>query len=195
MLDLSGRGPSSLVYAGLASLVVKLGLHRVHPNVYTLLGLILALASPLSAYMGYIAPALLLIALSSLMDVLDGLIARVSGLQSRWGAFLDSLSDRVSDAAYILTLALTGLDWRLCYILLASSYLVSYTRARGEGLGAQLKGVGLIERQERVIAILLIAVVAQADTRLATLALATLIILTTITVVQRVHSVYVQITR
>jgi len=193
MCGLSGGGLVDLVYSGLAGLVVKLGLHRVHPNVYTILGLLLALLAPPSAYMGYFALALILIVLSSLMDVMDGLVARVSGLQSKWGAFLDSLSDRVSDASYILTLALIGLDWRLCYVLLVLSYLVSYSRARGEGLGVQLKGVGLIERQERVVAVLLIALIAWVDVWAATIALAILTVLTAITVAQRVFSVYAQL--
>jgi archaetidylinositol phosphate synthase len=193
MCGLSSGGLVDLVYSGLAGFVVRLGLHRVHPNVYTILGLLLALLAPLSAYMGYFALTLLLIVLSSLMDVLDGLVARVSGLQSRWGAFLDSLSDRVSDASYILTLALMGLDWRLCYVLLVLSYLVSYSRARGEGLGVQLKGVGLVERQERVVAVLLIAVVARVDVWVATVALSILTVLTAITVAQRVFSVYTQL--
>jgi archaetidylinositol phosphate synthase len=117
----------------------------------------------------------------------------VSGLQSRWGAFLDSLSDRVSDASYLLTLALMGLDWRLCYALIVLSYLVSYSRARGEGLGVQLKGVGLVERQERVVAVLLIAVIAWVDVWVATVALSILTVLTAITVAQRVFSVYTQL--
>mgnify|MGYP000142963128 FL=1 len=190
---MSSGGLAGAIYSRLASLAVKLRLHRVHPNVYTLLGLLLALASPLSAHLGYVIPALLLIALSSLMDALDGLVARVSGLQSMFGAFLDSLSDRISDASYILTLALIGLDWRLCYILLATSYLVSYARARGEGLGVKLKGVGAIERQERVVAVLLIAIIAQASLQIATIALGILTILTIVTVAQRVRSVYAQL--
>ncbi|MEM4917087.1 MAG: CDP-alcohol phosphatidyltransferase family protein [Acidilobaceae archaeon] len=168
--------------------VVGLLLSRfgVHPNYFTVAGLLLALFAPVAAYFGFGLVAIVLMSLSALFDVLDGLVARVSGLVSRVGAFLDSFSDRVSDASYILVLGLLGVDFRLCYMLLALSFLVSYARARGEGLGLVLKGVGLVERQERVLALIVISIVALYNLWLATIMVVGLVILTFITVAQRV---------
>lgn len=176
-------------------LVDRLGLKRVHPNYYTIAGLILALVTPILAYIGYSLQAIVAMMVSSLMDALDGYIARITGLQSKFGAFLDSLSDRISDASYILALNYMGANELLCYTLLVASYLISYARARGEGLGVQLKGVGLIERQERVIALIVIAIVLQFNVNLANVILGLLVLLSLVTVAQRVYTTYNTLTR
>jgi len=183
---------SRLAVGALGRLVEFLGLYRLHPNWYTVAGLLLALLAPLSAYLGYWGPTLALMAISAFMDALDGVVARVSGRQSRFGAFLDSMSDRVSDASYILALTLMGASGLLCYTLLVASYLVSYARARGEGLGVQLKGVGLVERQERVLAILLAGALLAVDATATNILLGLLLALSLVTVAQRVYAVYKQ---
>ena len=94
----------------------------------------------------------------SLLDILDGALARRSGKQSPFGAFLDSTTDRVSEAAVLGAIALVfarhGDTVALAFTIaaIAASFLVSYTRARAEALG--LRGdVGLGSRAERVVVI------------------------------------------
>jgi CDP-diacylglycerol---glycerol-3-phosphate 3-phosphatidyltransferase len=87
-------------------------------------------------------------------------MARLSGHQSSWGAFLDSVLDRVGDAAIFIGLALwfagAGNSLRLtalCLACLALGAVVSYAKARAEGLG-YTADVGIAERAERLIAVL-----------------------------------------
>lgn len=93
-------------------------------------------------------------------DLLDGAVARVSGKSGTFGAFFDSVLDRLSEAALLLgflLLYLTQADtWGviLSYLVLVGSLMVSYLRARAEGLG--IKGeVGIFTRPERVVVLAL----------------------------------------
>jgi CDP-diacylglycerol--glycerol-3-phosphate 3-phosphatidyltransferase len=95
-----------------------------------------------------------LLALGGISDILDGRVARARGLVSRRGAFLDSTLDRFAETATFVGLAwlLAGSPWRTAVVAaaLGGSLLVSYTRARGEALGAPFVG-GLMQRPERVL--------------------------------------------
>jgi CDP-diacylglycerol--glycerol-3-phosphate 3-phosphatidyltransferase len=100
--------------------------------------------------------------------MLDGAVARVSGLASRYGAFLDSTIDRAAEMLLFggLLVYFTRQDGSSLYPLLTfcaagSSFLVSYTRARAEGLGIPCS-VGWMERPERLV-LLMIAVVFGAE--------------------------------
>ncbi len=93
-------------------------------------------------------------------DNVDGIMARLSGRTSRWGAFLDSVLDRVADAAIFGGLAMwfagRGDNLRMVALLLvclAMGAVVSYTRARAEGLGYTASG-GIAERADRLLVIL-----------------------------------------
>ncbi|WP_298331547.1 phosphatidylinositol phosphate synthase [Haloactinopolyspora sp.] len=95
-------------------------------------------------------------------DNVDGIMARLSGRQSNWGAFLDSVLDRVADAAIFGALAMwfagPGDNLRLTAVLmvcLALGAVVSYARARAEGLGYTASG-GIAERADRLLAILVV---------------------------------------
>jgi CDP-diacylglycerol--glycerol-3-phosphate 3-phosphatidyltransferase len=97
-----------------------------------------------------------------MFDMLDGLLARVKGSSGPWGAFLDSTLDRVGDAAVFSGLAIylaRGHQWGLAgvalYCLVAGN-LVSYARARAEGLGVKAD-VGVAERSERLLVALVAA--------------------------------------
>ena len=92
----------------------------------------------------------------SLLDILDGALARVGGKTTPFGAFIDSTTDRVGEGAMLAAIALVfarhGRDWAVVLAVAAvvGSFLVSYTRARAEALG--LRGdVGLGSRAERVV--------------------------------------------
>lgn len=93
-------------------------------------------------------------------DNLDGVMARLSGRESKWGAFLDSVLDRIGDAAIFAGLALwfagRGDNLRMTALLIACvalGGLISYARARAESLGFSGRG-GIVERAERLIVIL-----------------------------------------
>lgn len=160
------------------------------PNAITLLSLVFSAATLLASYLSLplLFTAFVLL-LSALLDALDGYVARKKGRTTKFGAFLDSTIDRVSDALHTYALYLCGvLEPYLAYAMLASEYLVSYTRARAESLGANFSGVGLMERGERVLA--KTAVIAlQSANPYASRALAyVLILLTAVTAVQRVRA-------
>src|SRR2546423_11155400 len=99
-----------------------------------------------------------LFVVGSLLDILDGALARTSGKGTPFGAFLDSTTDRVSEGVMLGAIALVfsrhGNEVALAFAFaaVAGSFLVSYTRARAEALG--LKGdVGIGSRAERVVVI------------------------------------------
>ena len=130
------------------------------------------------------AGALYLIA--GTLDMLDGMLARLTGTPTRFGAFLDSTVDRVSEgvvfAAIGYRFALEGAAINSAVVVLAllGSFLVSYTRSKAEALGAECK-VGIATRAERVV-LLSIGLVAGLLTQVIYL----IAFLTAITVVQRV---------
>ena len=101
----------------------------------------------------------LLFVASGLVDSLDGLVARHQGRVSACGAFLDSTLDRLAEAVVFgaigITFAQDGMDWALaaCFAALAGSFIVSYARARAEGLGIPGTSGGLMGRPERLVII------------------------------------------
>ncbi|MCS7106667.1 MAG: CDP-alcohol phosphatidyltransferase family protein [Acidilobaceae archaeon] len=166
----------------------RIGELGVHPNQLTLLGLGLSLLVPLLAYFGYGIAAVLLMVLSALFDALDGLVARASGKESKFGAVLDSVSDRISDASYVLTVALLGVDILLCYVLLALSFVISYQAALAEGMGLRMKGIGILERKHRVPALVAVAALALWEVMWATAGVILMIALSLVTIAQRMSA-------
>jgi len=140
----------------LARLLDRLG---ISPNAITVSGVLLSVCAGISLALGYWKVGTALIVVSGLMDGLDGLLARYSKKVTPFGAFLDSVLDRWSDSALFIGV----LAWYvragmptpaiLSSVALATSLLVSYTRARAEGIGAQCKR-GLFTRLERLIAVI-----------------------------------------
>jgi CDP-diacylglycerol---glycerol-3-phosphate 3-phosphatidyltransferase len=128
------------------------------PNTITVVGTLGVVASALAFYpRGELFWGTVVITFFVLFDMLDGAVARVTGGGSTWGAFLDSTMDRVGDAAIfsalILWLAGDGDDLPLAGLTLfclVSGVLVSYAKARAEGLGLPCD-VGLAERSERLL--------------------------------------------
>lgn len=97
--------------------------------------------------------------LGGFMDVLDGSLARLQNRVSRWGGFYDSIIDRITEIIYIFGLAYSQMISSYpAYIYITTSILISYTRARGEGLGIKMQGIGLMERAERLL-ILVLAII------------------------------------
>jgi len=128
-----------------------LGGAGISPDLLTALGICVAIAVPVAAYfLGWVAALLLMIA-ASVLDLLDGAVARATGRTSRRGAFLDSVGDRVSDGAFIIALYVLGLPGVPALTLILTSFLISYMRAKGESLSLRMEGVGIMERGDRII--------------------------------------------
>lgn len=94
----------------------------------------------------------LLVLVSGLFDVLDGSVARATDRVSKRGAFLDSTLDRVGETSIYLGILVGSFTSPVVvFIALASSLLVSYSRAKAEALSINLAGVGIGERSERLV--------------------------------------------
>jgi phosphatidylglycerophosphate synthase len=144
--------------------IVGLARTRVTPNALTAGGVTLCATGSVLVYFQYRNELLFfwlgasLFVVGSILDILDGALARQSGKGTPFGAFLDSTTDRLSEGfmlgAIALVFARDGNEVALGFVVagLAASFLVSYTRARAEALG--LKGdVGIGSRAERVVVI------------------------------------------
>ena len=133
---------------------------RVTPNQVSLVGILLNLVGAALIVDDRLLPAGLVYLLAGSLDLLDGALARSAKMSSRFGAFLDSTADRISEgvvfAAIAYHFAHHGLpvDAALTVLALLGSLLVSYTRARAEGLGLECK-VGIVTRAERVVLVAL----------------------------------------
>ncbi len=167
------------VFGPVVALLARLG---VRPDHVTVAGCLLSLGAALAFFEGAFRLGAGLVALSGLCDILDGELARHLGISSRFGAFLDSTLDRLSegvvlagiagfyivnlvdlarDPARVLSDLSRGLEprtWAVVAITamfaMIGSLMVSYTRARAEGLGLECK-VGWFERPERLILVIL----------------------------------------
>lgn len=188
-------------YAAVSPLVDRLIRAGVRPNTITTIGTGLVLISAVVYASGHIRIGGLLLLLSGVADTLDGQVARGGAMVTRFGAFYDSTLDRVGDGATFIGIGaflLTSPDvaYRtpaviLCMVAILGSVLVSYARARAEGLGLDCK-VGIAQRAERVLGLGLASLVFGAgrhalllETIVALLAIASII-----TVVQRFVYVY-----
>ncbi len=133
--------------------------HNFTPNKISYVGFVLSLVASLlmgiyglyfSIWLSWIIPALLGIA--GAFDLFDGEVARRTNKETQAGAFLDSNLDRLSDAIFVLALIYGGLlDFLLGYIILFLVIMISYVRSRAENEGVNMKGVGFMERAERML--------------------------------------------
>jgi len=133
--------------------------------------------------------------ISGIFDALDGTLARLTDRRTRFGAFLDSTCDRYADAAILLGVMLPFLragqhtQVILAFAAIIGSVLVSYTRARAEGLGLECK-VGLLTRLERFLIIAIALILGSFVPLAVTLALWLLAVLTNFTALQRIIYVW-----
>lgn len=126
---------------------------RVSPNFITAVSLVMCAVSGVAAGLGYLGLALWLYAGGGILDVLDGRLARLEGKQTAAGALFDSVSDRWGELIVFSGYAwlLHDTPWMLTVLGAAgASMMVSYTRARAEGLGLNLSG-GMMQRAERIV--------------------------------------------
>ncbi len=126
---------------------------RVSPNFITAVSLAFCAATGFAAAFGHLAWAVWLYVAGGVLDILDGRIARFAGKQTKSGALFDSVSDRWGELFVFLGYAwyLHETPWLLAaFGAFGASMMVSYTRARAEGLAISLSG-GLMQRAERIV--------------------------------------------
>jgi CDP-diacylglycerol--glycerol-3-phosphate 3-phosphatidyltransferase len=151
-----GRGGRWL----LGRIVRPLGAAGVNPNVLTFLGFAVTVAAAMAFGAGRFGLAATGIFLAGFLDMLDGQVARRANRATPFGAFLDSTLDRYSDillyTGLVVHYAVAGQSFYvvLAAVAMASSFMVSYTRARAEVLIPSCK-VGFMERPERLVLLIL----------------------------------------
>ena len=158
----------------------------ITPNALTLINLALNIVAAYVIATGHFLLGGVLVLVAGLFDLLDGALARFTKQTTRFGAILDSVADRISEAAILCGLLIwyipqeeASLEIVLIFVVLIGSFLVSYIRARAEGLGWQCQ-VGLFTRAERVIVLAIGLLINQIF-----IALCVLVVFVFITVVQR----------
>ena len=154
------------------------------PNFWTVVGLVIALASSVVYGMGMefgliIGGILLLV--SGFFDMVDGQVARVTGKTSKKGEYLDSMFDKISEVAIFLGILVGG--YAEPYVVLLAitlSLLVSYARAKSDLINIKLQGIGIGERAERLLVIAIVGIIGFMD-----YAVIIVIIIAGITLIQR----------
>ena len=173
--------------------LVSLG---VSPMLISIFGLVFSLYGATVVARGSLFGGGIWLLIAGLCDVLDGSLAREKGTVSRFGAFIDSTFDRISELAYFSGLVVyyvtrpqgysTFLITLVC-IVLGASFLISYARARLEGLGYECH-VGLLERPER-LTLLIVGLVL--GSRVLAVILFVMAVGSVITVLQRIRHGYI----
>jgi len=154
------------------------------PNFWTVVGLVIALASAVVYGMGMefgliIGGILLLV--SGFFDMVDGQVARVTGKTSKKGEYLDSMFDKISEVAIFLGILVGGYaEPYLVLLAITLSLLVSYARAKSDLINIKLQGIGIGERAERLLVIAVIGIFGFMD-----YAVIIVVIIAGITLIQR----------
>ncbi len=172
-----------MIVVPLGNAVAKTG---VEPNVLTLAGLLFSMTAAGAFAYGNLVYAFILLVLGSLFDVLDGAVARAQRKVTKFGGYLDSVADRYADAFVLIGIAMYLNEHHvLVMVVIVGSILVSYSRARAETVIDKCD-VGLAERSERLIILMVATLLAIAGVNLFYEALVLLAVLTHLTVLQRV---------
>lgn len=181
------KAPARRVAEALARGLARTG---VTPDGLTLIGFFLNVVVAAVLATGSLRLGGVLLLLAGAFDTLDGALARVTDSSSRFGAFLDSSLDRYSESVLLGGLLFEasrrgdGLVELLAFVVVVGSLMVSYCRARAEGLGLDCE-VGFAPRPERVVILGLGLILG-----LEVIALAILAVLTHFTAIQRILHVY-----
>ena len=190
--------------AGAARLLTPIALflnrHGVSPDLVTAAGTAVVMLAALVCFpAGWLWQGSLIIAVFVLADMIDGLMAKLSGTASKWGAFLDSSLDRLGDGAIFGGLLLyfayerDAAIWAgITLAALVMGQLTSYVRARAESLGFEANG-GLAARADRILIVLLATFLEGLGVPwMLEIAMTFLAVAGLVTVVQRSRSVYRQ---
>ena len=178
---------------------VAMALHLT-PNTITVIGLVITAAAATMVGMGWLLAGAAVLTAGSLLDAVDGALARAQGGGTPFGSFLDSTLDRASEAILYVGIAAWFLVafgdplWPVVAALaaLVASFLVSYARARAEGIGLTAE-VGLAPRVERLVLVIVGVAVAGLGFPMVLVGVLVLIAgLSTVTVIQRIWHVWRQ---
>ena len=161
---------------------------NISPNIVTIVGLLLVSFGAYFIYVQTFIIATFFLLIGNLCDAIDGLLARKYGKVSKFGAFLDSLTDRISDVLPLIAIAVLFKD-NLIFLIISlisviASFLVSYARARAEGLNIDCK-VGILERPERSIILIISVLFHHPEVAVILISIGSII-----TVIQRINCVY-----
>ena len=169
----------------------------ISPTAVTCFGFLVAMGAAALIITGHLFVAGLLVVIAGFFDILDGALARYTERATRFGAILDSVLDRFSEALLLLCILIlySGEQFVpgiiITSVALIGSFLVSYIRARAEAVGLECE-VGLFTRAERVVVLVLGLLLSQIDYALV-IALAVIAVFSFVTVVQRLVHVWQQV--
>jgi CDP-diacylglycerol--glycerol-3-phosphate 3-phosphatidyltransferase len=133
---------------------------QVTPNTLTTIGTLCSCSAGVVFATGHIRTAGWLLAITAIFDIADGIVARRTNQSSIFGAFYDSTLDRIADGFLLggLTFffASSALHRSLAMVAVGlvgmiATFIISYTRSRAEALGIDMRGVGMMERAERIV--------------------------------------------
>ncbi len=154
-----GRGAMRIIN----SMVRGLASAGVHPNILTAIGVCINIGCGVLFGFGEFFWAGIVLIIANLFDMLDGNVARLAGKTTRFGGFLDSSLDRLSDMVSFLGIIIfyagnrpehSLLNVALAGVGLIGSVMVSYTTARSEGFGVKAN-VGFLQRPERIVLLII----------------------------------------
>ena len=188
---------STYIEQPVAAALAKLG---VSPNAVTLAGLVGAAVSAYLISQGVMWAGGLVMLFAGVLDLFDGALARATAQDSPFGALLDSVIDRISEIIVLLGLliyyaSIGSVEGSvLVYLAVAGSVMVSYLRARSEGLGIECK-VGIMTRPERVAALGFGLIIGHWLPLIIPIVLAIIALLTIFTTAQRLFHSWRSLTR
>jgi len=158
------------------------------PNVWTVVGLVFAFIAAIfyglngKLEFAFVFAGIFLL-ISGFFDIVDGQVARVTKKTSKRGEFLDSVFDKIAEVAIFLGILVSGLvEPHFVLLAITLSLLVSYTRSKADAVGVKLQGIGIGERAERLLVIAIIGMIPG----LMNLAVIVVIIISAITLIQRI---------
>lgn len=164
---------------------------NLNPNIITLISPFIALLACYAFTQKMLLLATIAILLSGFLDILDGAVARTNNRSTKFGAFLDSTIDRISDGIIYIGIIFGGFcNWLIGVLLIHSAITISYVKARAESQAIKCD-VGIAERAVRMIIIMIGSIIGYLTTPLYfTYILVFLVILSYFTVIQRVYHVW-----
>ncbi|MEA2022883.1 MAG: CDP-alcohol phosphatidyltransferase family protein [Actinomycetota bacterium] len=193
MIDLKARKKAAPILEPIARALAKIG---VGPTLVTVAGLAITIAGSVLIANGLLWQGGFVAGFGVLLDALDGPLARLKGTASDRGAFIDTMSDRFGEIAVWVGLGVYLRDdpvaLILCLVALAFSLLVPYIRAKAESWGAEGRG-GWMGRAERMIVALWGIILAGFGLPVLVPMLWVFVVLTALTVVQRIRKTWQQL--
>ena len=156
----------------------------VSPNVWTVVGLVLAFGASLIYGINFEYSLILggiILLVSGFFDIVDGQVARYTNKISKTGGFLDSVFDKIAEVAIFFGILIGGYtEPYLVFLAITLSLLVSYIRAKADAAQIKLQGIGIGERAERLLVIAIIGIIGFME-----IAVIIVIIIASITLIQR----------